>query len=91
MNFVNMLIRMFARRAIFGSGRKLVKNWQQGKAVEEIEEVDMSTMTAKEKRAHKNRLARQQRQSSMTGSNPWVLVLLIVIGLLILYISTMKK
>lgn len=82
---------MFARQAIFRSGNKLVKNWQRGNTIDEMEEVDMSTMTAKEKRVHKNKLARQQRKSSMTGSNPWILVLLIVIGLLILYISTMKK
>ncbi len=92
MNFVNLLVRIAARRAIFGSGSKLLKSFKKGKNIENLEEVDTSQMTAKEKRRHNNMIVRQkQRQQSVTKTSPWIYVLLIIIGLLVLYISTLKK
>lgn len=90
MNFVTLLIRMFARQAIFQSGRKLFQNHKKGKADEDFRNIDTSDMTPREKKMHENKLARMERRGK-SSFNPWILVLLIVIGFLVLYISTMKK
>lgn len=92
MNFVNLLVRMFARQAIFRSGHKLLGGFGKKNNVRELEEIDTSEMTPKERHRHNNKIARRrQNQQSMNKTSPWIYVLLIIIGLLVLYISTLKK
>jgi len=90
MNFVNMLVRMFARHAVFGSGMKMMRKWSKGKKIEALRAEDTSNMTPKEKRRHNNIIARQENQSKM-GTSYSVFILLMIIGLLVLYIVTQKK
>lgn len=93
MKFVIMLVRMFARQAIFVSIRKLFVKKGKTLTLEELQEVDTTNMTTEEKRRHVKRLKKKQFQSNNNSNNktsPWIYFLLLIIGLLVLYIITQK-
>ncbi len=90
--FLTMMIRMFARRAIFSSGRKLINTWTKStQKGPDLENVDMSEMTPKQKKAHRRKLQRQRQQAKkQPKTSPWIYILSIVVAVLVLYIMYKK-